>query len=163
MEIWCEHGLTYGMCSICAERAAEHVELLALRKAISELKAHPFMQREITEVQRASPACLLGLRCAIYNMPGAEQQDTETTRWFPLQINKSDKTSKHQRTRVPWGIAAKAYSVYRERYGSNQSLEDLARRGGFGNDEMDLFYPSWREEADENERFRLQLTQGGVK
>lgn len=33
---------------------------------------------------------------------------------------------------VPWAVAEIAYKTYVEWYGSNQSLETLASRGGFG-------------------------------
>lgn len=46
---------------------------------------------------------------------------------------------------IPWHIAELAYSVYASRYGTSQSLERLAERGGFGPSEMDIFLPDWRD------------------
>lgn len=48
---------------------------------------------------------------------------------------------------VPWCVAEKAFAVYRDRYGTNQSIERIAERGGFGPSEMDKFYPTWKEEV----------------
>lgn len=47
--------------------------------------------------------------------------------------------------RIPWGVAEMAYLVYAKRYGTSQSLERLAERGGFYVEEMDEFYPAWRD------------------
>lgn len=79
-------------------------------------------------------------------------------------------------TQIPWSVADLAYSVYRNRYGAEQSLERLAERGGFGPGEMDEFLPDWRHrcsvitenEAEntklraENERLRAALEKHGV-
>ena len=59
---------------------------------------------------------------------------------------------------IPWSVAEKAYGIYAGRYGRSQSLEDLARRGGFGVTEMDLFYPPWRDEVSEINQLRAELT-----
>ncbi len=67
------------------------------------------------------------------------------TKMFPLQSSYS-KTTPHP-TMIPWAVADKAYAVYRGRYGSQQTLERLAERGGFSAGEMDDFYPGWREEV----------------
>jgi hypothetical protein len=42
-------------------------------------------------------------------------------------------------------LAEKAYEVYSSKYGTSQSLERLAERGGFGLGELDEFVPGWRE------------------
>jgi len=46
---------------------------------------------------------------------------------------------------IPWNIAELAYSVYSSRYGTSQTLQRLAERGGFGAGEMDTLLPGWRE------------------
>ncbi len=61
------------------------------------------------------------------------------------------------RTTIPWNVADKAYSVYRERYGDSQSLEELAKRGGFSAGEMDMLYPAWRRECDERDALRTEV------
>lgn len=38
----------------------------------------------------------------------------------------------------------RAFGVYSALYGSGQSAERLAQRGGFGVYELDVFYPEWR-------------------
>lgn len=47
-------------------------------------------------------------------------------------------------TRIPWSIADLAYSVYLSRYGTHQTLERIAERGGFDPTEMDNLLPDWR-------------------
>ena len=37
---------------------------------------------------------------------------------------------------VPWWLAEEAYKVYSAKYGTGQSLERLAERGGFGREEL---------------------------
>jgi|GEM_PF-3631454 len=44
---------------------------------------------------------------------------------------------------IPWEIADQAYLIYASRY-TGQSIEVIARRGGFYAAEMDLFLPDWR-------------------
>lgn len=41
---------------------------------------------------------------------------------------------------VPWEAAEKAYTAYAARYGTGQSLERLAERGGFGLAEFAVLY-----------------------
>lgn len=80
-------------------------------------------------------------------------------RWFSLQVDlkrRDEPPLKPQFTRVPWSVAEKAYAVYSARYGRDQSLERMAQRGGFGNSEMDMFHPTWREEVDEIELLRAE-------
>lgn len=38
----------------------------------------------------------------------------------------------------------RAYSIYSAIYGKEQSADRLAERGGFGEEELDIFYPEWR-------------------
>jgi hypothetical protein len=66
-----------------------------------------------------------------------------TQRIFPIQVD--HRVVKPHPTSIPWAIADLAYSVYSAESGRSQSLEDLARRGGFGAGEMDMFLPDWRE------------------
>lgn len=37
---------------------------------------------------------------------------------------------------VPWSVAEKAYKAYVAQFGSDQSLERIAERGGFGHSEL---------------------------
>ena len=37
---------------------------------------------------------------------------------------------------IPWWLAEEAYARYSELYGTSQSLERLAERGGFGREEL---------------------------
>ncbi|RYZ46278.1 MAG: hypothetical protein EOO72_02365 [Myxococcaceae bacterium] len=47
---------------------------------------------------------------------------------------------------IPWDLAERAYADYSRRYGTSQSLERLAERGGFGPGELDVHVPGWRKE-----------------
>jgi len=38
----------------------------------------------------------------------------------------------------------RAYAIYSAIYGTHQTAERLAERGGFDENELDLFYPEWR-------------------
>jgi len=46
---------------------------------------------------------------------------------------------------IPWRIAELAYAAYSSRFGTDQTLQRLAERGGFGAGEMDTLLPGWRE------------------
>lgn len=46
---------------------------------------------------------------------------------------------------IPWVEAIKAFAVYRELYGREQSLVTIYQRGGFSAEEMDMFHPDWRQ------------------
>lgn len=46
---------------------------------------------------------------------------------------------------VPWEVAEVAYAAYAARFGSDQSLNRLAERGGFDHGDMDMFAPGWRD------------------
>lgn len=48
---------------------------------------------------------------------------------------------------IPWVVAERAYADYSRRYGTEQTLERLAERGGFGCREMDTHAPGWEEEC----------------
>ncbi len=64
---------------------------------------------------------------------------TDDTRSFPIQGNwnmesQPDRTVKG--STIPWWLAEIAYEYYSSRYGTSQSLERLAERGGFGRAEL---------------------------
>lgn len=64
--------------------------------------------------------------------------------FFPLQ------RSRHQLNEpssIPMALAEKVYENYAKRFGTQQSLQRLGQRGGFGIEEMDQLYPKWREEV----------------
>lgn len=49
---------------------------------------------------------------------------------------------------VPWHVAERAWRGYDAKYRCGQSLEQLARRGGFAECELDEYYPEWRQAAE---------------
>lgn len=77
-------------------------------------------------------------------------------RQFPLQTSRAP--VKSGPLSIPWGIAEKAFSEYARLYGTSQSLERLAQRGGFSWGEMDMFYPPWRDECD-----RLKILEAAIR
>lgn len=52
----------------------------------------------------------------------------------------------HDKT-IPWRVHGLAWEAYAKEYGTSQSAERLAERGGFGIGEMDRFLPGWRDMA----------------
>lgn len=52
---------------------------------------------------------------------------------FPVQ---GGYACKHKPSTIPWWLAEEVYKVYVSKYGDSQSLECLARRGGFGRKEI---------------------------
>ena len=66
---------------------------------------------------------------------------------FPIQTQRG---AKPHPTMIPWEIAELAYSVYAAKYGTQQTLQRLSERGGFGPCEMDMYCPDWRERCDNN-------------
>lgn len=77
-------------------------------------------------------------------------------RVFPLQPTRGAQSGPRS---IPWSVAEKAYAVYSARFGTYQSLERLAERGGFGWSEMDEFYPQWRSETDEIASLRARVAE----
>jgi len=65
---------------------------------------------------------------------------------FPIM---REKDAKPHPVSIPWSIAELAYSGYRSRFGEDQSMEELARRGGFAPSEMDQWLPDWRDRCSE--------------
>ena len=53
---------------------------------------------------------------------------------FPIQAEYSPE--RLPATEIPWWLAEIAYEHYAKLFGSQQSLERLAERGGFGRDEL---------------------------
>ena len=62
---------------------------------------------------------------------------------FPIQSDtnwnkdKDHRPVVHNRScSIPWWLAEQAYFIYAKKYGTQQSLERLAKRGGFGRKEL---------------------------
>lgn len=51
---------------------------------------------------------------------------------FPIQSEQGERNG----LRIPWSVAEVAYEEYCRRYGNRQTLERLAKRGGFGRGEL---------------------------
>lgn len=82
---------------------------------------------------------------------------------FPIQ---TERGADPHLLKIPWEVAELAYSVYAGRYGTDQSLKRLAKRGGFAPSEMDDFLPDWRKRceyilslnhSEENERLLVEV------
>lgn len=85
--------------------------------------------------------------------PDAEPT-TKAEREFPVQVQQG---AEPHPLRIPWEVAELAYSVYAARYGTDQSLEVMAKRGGFGPGEMDIFLPDWRERCSVITKLRADI------
>ena len=60
----------------------------------------------------------------------------EHVRLAPEPGQEHGATKHRERGWVPWAVAEAAYKVYAVKYGKDQSLEMLAKRGGFGWSEL---------------------------
>lgn len=64
----------------------------------------------------------------------------DTNKPFPIQgefeWDEDDGMMYHKACSIPWWLALEAYDFYISEYGSTQSLERLAERGGFGRKEL---------------------------
>ena len=67
-------------------------------------------------------------------------QVPDDTRPFPIQggylCHKPRGATRDAPSTVPWWLAQIAYDAYAKQYGTQQSLERLAERGGFGRAEL---------------------------
>ena len=73
-----------------------------------------------------------------------------TERMFPVQDGPD----------IPWSVAEQVYEVYSHCYGIEQSLEELARRHGFGTKEVEVFLRA-RQEPKDRWRELVQQAWGG--
>ena len=61
----------------------------------------------------------------------------EDCRPFPIQGHRANSRDQDkQPCSIPWWLAEKAYEVYSNQFGTTQSLQRLADRGGFGRYEL---------------------------
>ena len=67
---------------------------------------------------------------------------TDIIRTAPFQ--KENYKIVYPSTRITWDAHLEAYKIYSKMYGTSQSAEIIAERGGFGETELDSFYPEWR-------------------
>lgn len=68
----------------------------------------------------------------------------DDTRSFPIQgdciyRNSKGRLVRAEKSTIPWWLAEVAYKYYSAKYGKDQSIERLAKRGGFGRGELLLF------------------------
>ena len=47
---------------------------------------------------------------------------------------------------IPWDMHMEAYAAYCKKYGEQKALIEGWCRGGFGDSELDMFIPGWRDE-----------------
>lgn len=71
------------------------------------------------------------------------KRDTVGDRRFPIQASRIEhrdgRIESIPATSVPWSEAEIAYETYAQLFGTQQSLERLAERGGFGRGEFTIF------------------------
>lgn len=61
------------------------------------------------------------------------QKSHSDTRPFPIQ---EESYNRGPACTIPWWLAEEAYRFYAQQFGTGQSLERLAERGGFGRNEL---------------------------
>ncbi len=67
----------------------------------------------------------------------ADRDLIDDCRPFPIQGQRGRSRDKdEQQCTIPWWLAEKAYEIYSNQFGTQQSLERLAERGGFGRYEL---------------------------
>lgn len=74
---------------------------------------------------------------------------------FPLQVDRN--YDRPGPIAIPWSVAEMAWGMYAQKYGTQQSVERMAQRGGFAWSEMDDLYPEWRTETMELLKLRAEL------
>lgn len=62
--------------------------------------------------------------------------DIDDTRPFPIQISYTGPYKGCKPCTIPWWLAEVVYAEYAKRFGTSQSIERLAERGGFGRNEV---------------------------
>lgn len=122
-------------------------DIAELKASIAELEnsRYRWKQRvnDLNEQSKKDDDVRLDLHARIVELESQlAAREEKPPRMFPIQP---------QRGAVPhplwihWEVAELAYSNYAARFGRSQSLEELARRGGFCPYEMDDQLPGWRE------------------
>ena len=79
---------------------------------------------------------------------GQKQISGEQRKTAPFQ--KTDYNKYYPSHRIHWKAHLEAYKAYSQRYGTSQSAERIAERGGFGDNELNEFYPEWKNYIIEN-------------
>ena len=82
-------------------------------------------------------------------------QRQENEPMFP--ISTQDPYPHPHPAQIPWSMAELAYSKYARQFGTSQSLQRIAERGGFGPAEMDMFCPGWIAQSLETTTLRNKL------
>lgn len=72
-----------------------------------------------------------------------DQSQAARSERFPVILSRNERVAGLPES-IPWEVAERAYRAYSARYGTDQSLERIAERGGFGAGELDVFAPGWR-------------------
>lgn len=85
----------------------------------------------------------------------AENERLKTPKMFPLQTDREPSGPRQ----IPWSVAEIAYGRYSKIYGSDQSLEHLAQRGGFSWGEMDELHPNWRKDTNEIIALKVKIAE----
>lgn len=80
--------------------------------------------------------------------------------WFPLQ---HDHSPHGERFRIPWRIAEKAYEIYSKRYGNSQSLDTIARRGGFSVLEIIMLLSDEKDVGEWQSNFFNEFSEENIK
>jgi hypothetical protein len=89
------------------------------------------LSAELAEVKRPLDEQMARLNARVVELNQAlTQAVADAQRWFPMQHGPS----------IPWKLAEAIYAGYSAQYGTQQSLERLADRGGFSWGEVEVLY-----------------------
>lgn len=86
----------------------------------------------------------------------SDTEPLKKKKMFPIMSRPGDEGHP---TKIAWEIADYAYSHYKARYGTDQSLERLAERGGFSVKEMDMYYPNWRKDSSDRAKDKEEIAE----
>ncbi len=60
---------------------------------------------------------------------------------------------------IPWDMHLRAYDAYCKRFGRQEALIQGGCRGGFGDTELDMFIPGWRDELSVRSKLERELAE----
>jgi hypothetical protein len=142
-----------GMGKMTTEELEKFLEVVGNELGVvyaGKLRAHIAALEALSAVTCIHTEAVFGCRACVARVRARYSE-------FPLQVTR-DAVTKPGPQSVPWAVAEKAWAAYAQQYGTWQSVERLAERGGFGWCEMDTFYPGWREEVDPFRRLERECS-----
>lgn len=63
---------------------------------------------------------------------------------IPDRLNSKAIYQGYTNLHITYAAHLRAYAIYSAIYGTSQSADRILERGGFAQEELDIFYPEWR-------------------